>query len=521
MKKIIQIFVLLSLFSCGFAADVWDSVKDGFNQLKDEFREAGDTMSYYKKCDDFKNEEFFKNEDYSLKNTMFTGSISGINVRKDENVTSKLLCNIPLNMQVKVVQLGKKETVDNLESYWVRIYIPHYLQKEAGTKYGYVFGAYLSRNQKDLKTLPQNWSKKNVENLLTGATWRNKETSDFCLFTKSGIYIKGNSYRSYNENGNWKVLSINQIELSPKGSSSVEKINIDVLDAWTIKLNDQIFENVINLGAFSLEEPVFYNTDKYGRNLLQYYSLTNKKYDSDYVKELISEGLCADNSRFTQAYDSYWDKIMYSKEYNEIKKPEYIRSLIKDVKLEKLEVTDFYGKPSDKTKIKGFVSSCDIDYDGFTEYLYINTDFNTQEKSFILYDQNDNYLLKLFSKDKFTFDVQNTQYELGFAVELENPVPYLVIKTENSKTDFTVKYYTIRGNELIKIGEADSKTAYKNKNPNEEFLSSYYFTKNSLKTFMIVVAETGYIKEENLTEYKQNVNNPYVLTSQKKFKLKK
>ncbi|MBR5645613.1 MAG: SH3 domain-containing protein [Treponema sp.] len=521
MKKIINIIISLSLFNCVFAADVWNTVKDGFNQIKEEFKGAGDTVSYYKKCDDFKNEEFFKNENYSLKSTMFVGSISGINVRKDENVTSKLLCNVPLNMPVKILKLGKQETVDNLESYWVKIYIPRYLQKSAGSDTGYVFGAYLSKNQKDLKTLPQNWSKKNVENLLTGATWRNKETSDFCLFTLSGIYIKGNSYRSYNENGNWKVLSINQLELSPKGSSSVEKVNIEVLDAWTIKLNDQIFENVINLGALSVDEPVFYNTDKYGRNLLQYYSLTNKKYDNDYANNLINSGLCADNTRFKQRYDYIWDKKMYSGEYCEIKKPEYIRSMIKETQVEKLDVTDFYAKPSDKTKIKGFISSCDIDYDGEQEFLYINTDFNTQEKSFVIYDKNNNYLLKLFSKDKFTFDVNNTSYELGFAYELENPVPYLVITTENSKTDFTVKYYSIRGNELLKIGEADSKTAYRNKNPNEEFLSSYYFTETSLKTFMIVIAETGYIKEDNLVEYKQNVNNPYVFTTQKKFKLKK
>ena len=151
MKKTILSFLIFSSIILNVSAGIWDSMTDAYNKVKDQFKEAGDSISYIKKCNDRVNPEFFQQENTHLLRVMYVSSVTGTNVRIEPDSKSKSICSLPLNMTVRPVKLMNKATVNNIESYWVKILIPVYLQKEAGAEYGYVFGGYLAHNQNDCR----------------------------------------------------------------------------------------------------------------------------------------------------------------------------------------------------------------------------------------------------------------------------------------------------------------------------------------------------------------------------------
>ncbi len=96
--------------------------------------------------------------------TMYVDSEDGLKVRDYPSLKSNRLCGLPNRIQVKVIAIGKEETIDGITAPWVEILIPRYEWKGDEAEFGWVFGGYLcnSRNLKhdlplELRLQVKNW----------------------------------------------------------------------------------------------------------------------------------------------------------------------------------------------------------------------------------------------------------------------------------------------------------------------------------------------------------------------------
>ncbi len=93
-------------------------------------------------------------QDGKVIDTMYVDSAEGLRVRDKPSLKSNRLCGLPNMIQVKVVAIGKKETIDGITAPWVEILIPRYEWKGEKAEYGWVFGGYLSNSRKKQDDLP-------------------------------------------------------------------------------------------------------------------------------------------------------------------------------------------------------------------------------------------------------------------------------------------------------------------------------------------------------------------------------
>ena len=87
--------------------------------------------------------------------TMYVNSEDGLKVRDYPSLKSNRLCGLTHRSSVKVVAIGKEETIDGITAPWVEILLPRYEWKSEETEYGWVFGGYLSK-EIPLFVQPQN-----------------------------------------------------------------------------------------------------------------------------------------------------------------------------------------------------------------------------------------------------------------------------------------------------------------------------------------------------------------------------
>ncbi|WP_191017120.1 hypothetical protein, partial [Treponema zioleckii] len=67
---------------------------------------------------------FYENE--KVIDTMYVDSEEGLRVRDYPSLKSNRLCSLQHRFPVKVVAIGKEETIDGITAPWVEILIPRY-----------------------------------------------------------------------------------------------------------------------------------------------------------------------------------------------------------------------------------------------------------------------------------------------------------------------------------------------------------------------------------------------------------
>ena len=85
---------------------------------------------------------FYK--DGKVIDTMYVDSEDGLKVRDYPSLKSKRICGLPHRLPVKVVAVGKEETIDGISAPWIEILVPSYEWKSGEPEYGWVFGGYVS-----------------------------------------------------------------------------------------------------------------------------------------------------------------------------------------------------------------------------------------------------------------------------------------------------------------------------------------------------------------------------------------
>lgn len=484
MKKLFITITVLLAAVFNLSAGMWDSVTDAYNKVKDQVKDAGNSVDYYKRCDDKKNIEYFQKENTHLHETLYVSSVRGTNIKAEPSTKAQTLCVAPLNMPVRLLKVEKKETINNGESYWIKVYIPYYLQQmyKCGET-GYIFGNYLSHDLVELKEVPQNWNKDSLKDFMMSGIWNNH--TECYLFKMNGSYDKYTYANNKTVNGKWSVTDGSTLILDEKSISVVIK------DAWDIMLDGSSFEKKYNtqfLDEGIMTEPAFYHVDKNGMNVSEFCNTyLGTPVQTDLIKLL---GYSLKKTILDDELEADWRK-------------------------EKGEQRTFHYEPlkffpseinSDKISDLKTVSTFDLDNDKENEtvcYGIVNNALN-----FYVQKQNKYYEVK----SKNTIEHNYVAYiYAGMANSLESPVPYIIIDTRLGNRSF-IEVYTIRGPELkqvCKLEEAQSDMKIQYYFDLDNFYVNFYkYTDN--KTLELV---SSYILE-------QNVNDIYSFT-QKKLKIKK
>ncbi len=102
---------------------------------------AGTTLAFADKS------RFYENG--SVIDTMYVDSPEGLRVRDKPSLQSNRICGLTHRLPVKIVAIGKEETIDGITAPWVEILIPRYEWKGENPEYGWIFGGYLKENRPD------------------------------------------------------------------------------------------------------------------------------------------------------------------------------------------------------------------------------------------------------------------------------------------------------------------------------------------------------------------------------------
>ena len=102
----------------------------------------------------FADKTFFY-ENGKVIDTMYVDSEDGLRVRDYPSLKSSRLCALQHRFPVKVIAIGKEETIDGITAPWVEILLPRYEWKGDEAEFGWVFGAYLSKEPSIIFAVPK------------------------------------------------------------------------------------------------------------------------------------------------------------------------------------------------------------------------------------------------------------------------------------------------------------------------------------------------------------------------------
>lgn len=480
MKKILITVFVLGFSSLSLSAGMWDSITDAYNKIKDDVKDAGNSVDYFKKCDDKKNIEYFQKENTHLREYLYVSSVRGTNVRERPDSKSKAICALPLNMPVRLMKIENKDTVNNAESYWIKVLIPYYLQEEYDCgEYGYVFGNYLSHDVLELKELSSNWNSDSLKGLLESGSWIGKKYS--ILFLHDGTYVKLENDKK--STGKWIAKDGHVVSIDDKDN------DVQIKDACTISIAGEVYEKKFSYNLVLEAEncAAIYYADKNEMNGLEYLSILNGKTpDGAKIKEL------------NITADKFLNNDVLEEEYRKIKGEK------RNYHFETIKIND-----SDKklgTNDYSTLSENDIDNDNEIEFIKYKN--NAGKLSFIV--QKKDYYYDLKYKDNINYaNIEGMQSAVAYA--LESPVPYIILEKKYDNK-IAVELYTIKGNELKFICKQEQvKSAYK------IYVQFYFDSDNFYINFYdadkdnVLSFAAGYV-------YQQNVNDIYTFSLQKKLK---
>ena len=294
-------------------------------------------------------------QDGKVIDTMYVDSAEGLRVRDNPSLKSNRLCGLQHRLPIKVVAIGKEETIDGITAPWVEILIPRYEWKNEEPEYGWVFGGYLSETRpKFVKPMTKEQLEFYFEthSVFTTSAWIERLNNHVFLDLKDDTVqfrmkpndmwentVKVNSrnefesLNQYSANDNVKFF-ITSIDDYGFETYAHDLCNTDCHLEWKCK------ESVDGLGVINAN--IFF--DSPGLYFTNYFAVMNEIYFNDYwrwngvpcrykesvwkdltednlVEELIKSGVSAKNSKYEQQYYDFWNPIMaeHQKKANEMK----------------------------------------------------------------------------------------------------------------------------------------------------------------------------------------------------------
>lgn len=485
MKKSIISFLVLAFTSINLSAGVWDSISDAYNKIKDDVKNAGNSVDYYKKCDDKKNIEYFQKENTHLHEYLYVASVRGTNVKKEPSSKSKTICTLPLNFPVRLLKVDKKETINNAESYWIKVIIPDFINEKYNCgEYGYIFGNYLSHEITNLKEISSNWNKDSLRDLLQCGIWVGNNKKYF--FCSDGTYTKIEKGTTFE--GIWSSEKDGRIVTIDK-----KDVTVQIKDAWTISIGNELYERKFDneLIYYAGSDYAFYYSDINGMNGFEFHAAISigNTISNDHI---IERALTADKLLNKDQIEAY-----FRKNKGEIRTYHFETVKINDSD-KKLGMADAWE-----------IGSYDLDNDNQNESIMYN--LNNDKLTFFI--QKKDYYYELKSKNSIEAPDGMIQINNNVAYELESPVPYILIERKFADKT-TVEFYTIKGTELKLITKVEQAKTTK------DLCAQYYFDSDNFYINFYDLTDLGTLNFAAGYVLEQNVNDIYSFT-QKKLKIKK
>ena len=213
--------------------------------------------------------------------TMYVDSEDGLRARDFPSLKSARLCSLPHRLPVKVVAVGREETIDGITAPWVEILLPRYEWKGEESEFGWVFGGYLAANPPSEDGILLTSSQQKEKYFAQGYFW-----ADFPFFVR--FYSNGR-YKSFveaspkNDEGRWSISDDNVLVLASDDSK--------YRDVYVItKYGYGFFEAVQNIDGHSLD--------------------CKFKLEISYINDSIRYGVSAKGTEYEQQYPDYWNPIM-------------------------------------------------------------------------------------------------------------------------------------------------------------------------------------------------------------------
>ncbi len=269
-----------------------------------------------------------------LYDTMYVTATSGLKVRKEPSTDSETVAKLPHRFPAKIVAVGKKITVADMNSYWVKVVLPNYESQKSEPSFGWVFGGYLSPSVPDFEvpeTKEELAAYISARPIILYNDWI--PTSRFAGPTHDFfLYPDGNfdAYLFQNDddvekiaNGTWEADSPTHITLKSDA--------LDFDGFYCYRISDDGFEcpdtdnpddkliararRTIDTG-FGTEK--LFNYYKYAyemnnaMNFGKEYSLAKKFSDSfsvEQIQTMIASGVDMTGTGHEADYKSYWDPV--------------------------------------------------------------------------------------------------------------------------------------------------------------------------------------------------------------------
>ena len=276
--------------------------------------------------------------------TMYVDSEDGLRARDFPSLKSARLCALPHRLPVKVVAVGREETIDGITAPWVEILLPRYEWKGSEAEFGWVFGGYLSGEQKKFST--KNWKNKDYENyLLNFCSWQ-KEHDDYLFEIYVGFFDATNFSRTEyidDEDGVWSVsehsgdsftlkleYTKNEYYFDPDAPEAHRKVVYKTVE-HKIKIIDEAhyFDETLNKNFYGLidwasEMKVsFYLKDSNDSSFYDYVERIADTADAWHANQSVAIkcGVSAKGTEYERQYHDYWNPIMqeHQKKADEMK----------------------------------------------------------------------------------------------------------------------------------------------------------------------------------------------------------
>ena len=259
--------------------------------------------------------------------TMYVDSEDGLRARDFPSLKSARLCSLPHRLPVKVVAVGREETIDGFPAPWVEILLPRYEWKGDEAEFGWVFGGYLSGEQPDF-TKPPKTAKELQDYLSSIDAWDEYEYNEkhyyIFSFRKDGSFWHGKDGSGIGEGGTWKAISKDTVRFH---TSFVMEYEED--SSWELTFvfeKDGSFHYDTRDGANycyptrRANEWTYYASNCMG-NPIDWYIWCYEVYLKElkdwqereyarYISELIESGVSAKGTEYERQYHDYWNPIM-------------------------------------------------------------------------------------------------------------------------------------------------------------------------------------------------------------------
>ncbi len=273
---------------------------------------------------------------------MYVDSEDGLRVRDNPSLKSSRLCALQHRFPVKVVAIGKEETIDGITAPWVEILIPRYEWKDDVAEFGWVFGAYLSKEPSIIFAVPK--TKEQLDLFLRS---RLISSSKFTFMGENISVMINENVIEFKESANaqWgnyiKILSENKFEYDCSATLINEDPYKENLIFTIISGTENTFRTKVSGKNF--ETFCTWECKEYSRGICEQLYFTSpslyfisffskmdrifsgytRKVDCDFknsknieltkaelIDELIKSGVSAIGTEYEQLYHDYWNPIM-------------------------------------------------------------------------------------------------------------------------------------------------------------------------------------------------------------------